>query len=323
MEKYIALALHYMKRIHPVLFWYMLAVHILGILGLWRIPQCSNETLFFALILGQTCGLGITVGAHRLWAHRSFEASFPVRFVLMLLNCVANQGSILHWVRDHRVHHKHTETTADPHNAQNGFFFSHVGWLLIKKHKDVKIAGSEIDCSDVLEDWNVWIQDKCHPFLELYMCFIMPAQVASHFWGEEFWNGFFVIGATRYLIGLHATWCVNSVAHLFGDHPYDAQSYPAENPFVAFITLGEGWHNWHHKYPFDYATSEFGFSAQFNPSKVVIDLLAMFGQVWNRKRATAAWAMGRIKREKNRELGIPDPKPLLRPWEIERNAKIQ
>merc|ERR1712194_187220 len=105
-----------------------------------------------------------------------------------------------------------------------------------------------------------------------------------------------VAGALRYAIVLHFTWCVNSAAHLYGDHPYDPLSYPGENPFVSFVAVGEGWHNWHHKYPFDYAASEFGISSQYNPSKLVIDTCAFMGLVWNRKRATASWRLCRNRR---------------------------
>ena len=100
------------------------------------------------------------------------------------------------------------------------------------------------------------------------MCYVMPAQVASYLWGEDFWRAFFVAGALRYAVVLHFTWFVNSAAHLYGDHPYDPMSYPAENPFVSYCAIGEGWHNWHHKYPYDYAASEHGWTSQFNPTKV-------------------------------------------------------
>jgi stearoyl-CoA desaturase (Delta-9 desaturase) len=240
-------------------------------------------------------GLGITAGCHRLWAHRSYEASFAVRVFLMLCNSIACQGSIHHWVRDHRLHHKFSETETDPHNAQRGFFFAHMGWLMIKKHPKVLKAGREMDMSDVMEDPVVWFQKKSDPWLTLYMCLVMPAQVASYFWGESFLNGFFVPGALRYCFGLHVTFLVNSAAHIYGDHPYDGSLPPTENPIVAFFALGEGWHNWHHKYPFDYAASEFGISSQFNPTKLFIDFLACFGFVWGRKRATNVWRQARCR----------------------------
>ena len=245
---------------------------------------------------------------HRLWAHRSYEACFAVRLFLVLCNSIANQGSIFYWARDHRVHHKFSETDADPHNASRGFFFAHMGWLFVKKHPDVIKAGRSMDFSDLLEDPLVALQKKADPYFAWYMCFILPAQVAAYGWGETFWNGFFVAGALRFVAVLHFTWLVNSAAHLYGDHPYDATSYAAENPIVAFVSIGEGWHNWHHKYPFDYSASEFGFSAQFNPSTLFIDALEAAGLVWNKKRATAAWTIARARRDGNTANGISLPK---------------
>jgi len=302
---------------------YISLVHVLAFAGLFYVPYCSNETLLWAFILWPISGAGITVGVHRLWSHKSYDAAFSVRFVLMLCNSIANQGSIFHWARDHRVHHKHSETTADPHNAMNGFFFAHIGWLFVKKHPDLVKAGREMDYSDLLEDWCVVIQKNMDPWFALYMCYVMPAQVASRFWGESFWNAWFVCGALRYCVVLHFTWLVNSAAHLYGDHPYDLLSYPAENPFVSWAAMGEGWHNWHHKYPFDYAASEFGITSQFNPSKLIIDILAGVGLVWNRKRGHAAWKMGRTRRDRDIANGVPMLKRAPRPWEIQDEKKVE
>jgi stearoyl-CoA desaturase (delta-9 desaturase) len=296
---------------------YVSIVHAVAWVGLLTVSKCSYETLIWAFVLWPISGFGITVGVHRLWSHRSYEASFIVRAFLMLCNSVANQGSIFHWARDHRVHHKYSETDADPHNATRGFFFAHMGWLFVKKHPAVVKAGRELDFSDLKDDSLVMFQKKLDPWFTLYMCFVMPAQVATY-WGEDFWNAFYVAGALRYCVVLHFTWLVNSAAHLYGDHPYDVLSYPSENPFVSFCSVGEGWHNWHHKYPFDYAASEFGVSSQFNPSKMLIDFFAALGLVWGRKRATAAWSMGKVRRDRDRENGIPLPKPDARPWEVPR-----
>lgn len=296
---------------------YITLVHVVGIIGLFKIPECSKETLLWAFCLWPISAFGITVGVHRLWSHRSYEASFLVRVFLMLCNSMANEGSIFHWARDHRVHHKYSETDADPHNAMRGFFFSHMGWLYVKKHPDVIKAGREIDFSDLYEDPVVMFQKKLDPWFAFYMCFVFPAQVATKFWGESFWSAFFVAGGLRYLFVLHVTWLVNSAAHLYGDHPYDVVSYPAENPIVAFFSAGEGWHSWHHKYPYDYAASEFGITSQFNPSKLLIDFLSAVGLVRGRKRATDAWALGRARRDREREAGVPLRKPAPRPWEVD------
>jgi stearoyl-CoA desaturase (Delta-9 desaturase) len=251
-------------------------------------------------------GAGITVGAHRLWAHRTYEASLPVRIVLMLCNSMANQRSIYHWCRDHRVHHKYSETTADPHDATRGFFFAHIGWLLIRKHPDVGKLGKSVDITDLWDDPVVRFQEYLDPWFAAYMCYIFPAQIARYFWGESFWLGFLVPGGLRYCYVLHCTFLVNSAAHLYGDHPYDANSHPAENPIVSWFAIGEGWHNWHHKYPYDYATSEFGITSQYNPSKLIIDVLANLGLVWGRKRAISNWAMGRESRARREQQALRD-----------------
>jgi len=113
---------------------YISLVHIAASIGVLRVLDCKWQTLWLAFWLWPVTGLGITAGVHRLWAHRSYNAKTPYRILLMLFNSIANQGSIYHWSRDHRVHHKYSETDADPHNATRGLFFSHMGWLLVKKH---------------------------------------------------------------------------------------------------------------------------------------------------------------------------------------------
>jgi len=301
-----------------------LLVHSLAIAALFRIPYCSKNTLLWAFLLWPISGFGITVGAHRLWSHRSYEACFPVRFFLMLCNTIANQGSIVHWVKDHRVHHKFSETESDPHNAMRGFFYAHIGWLLLKKDPAVIKAGKTLDFSDLYEDPVVAFQKKLDPWFALYMCMVMPAQVAKYFWGEDFWRALLVAGALRYVFVLHCTFLVNSAAHLYGDHPYDSSSWGgAENPLVSWFAIGEGWHNWHHKYPFDYAASEFGISSQYNPSKLLIDFLAFFGLVWGRKRGTGAWSLRKARRNMDQEAGILAPTVAPRPWLLQSNVKAK
>lgn len=275
---------------------FLTLAHVAALFGLYTIPQCDKYTLLWAFCCWPISGLGITGGAHRLWAHRSYKATLPVRIFLMLANSMANQGSIWHWSRDHRVHHKHSETEADPHNATRGMVFAHVGWLLVKKHPSVVEAGKTLNFDDLINDPVVMFQKRYDPWFALFMCFVFPGLVCM-LWGGNFWHGYWVAGALRYVCVLHFTWLVNSWAHFFGDRPYDPASWPAENPLVAFLALGEGWHNWHHKYPFDYATSEFGIAKQFNPTKLFVDTCCFLGLASERKRATGAWAKLKATRQ--------------------------
>lgn len=126
----------------------------------------SNFTYFYshifvsALIIASAGAIGITAGAHRLWAHKAYRARWPLRLILAIFQTLAFQNHIYEWVRDHRVHHKFTDTDADPHNSNRGFFFSHIGWLMLRKHKDVIVKGKTVDMSDLEKDWVVMLQKR-------------------------------------------------------------------------------------------------------------------------------------------------------------------
>lgn len=111
-------------------------------------------------MVGYLGGVGITAGAHRLWAHKCYKAKWPLRLILMFFQTMAFQNHIYEWVRDHRVHHKFTDTDADPHNSKRGFFFSHMGWLMVRKHQDVMERGKSVDMSDLEKDPIVMWQKK-------------------------------------------------------------------------------------------------------------------------------------------------------------------
>ena len=194
-----------MKNIRWAMGGYITFVHILGLYGLFYVPQCKAATLWWAFVLWPITGFGITGGAHRLWAHRSYTAKPLYRCIVMLMNSCANQGSIWHWARDHRTHHFHSETVADPHDAIRGFVFAHIGWLYLKKDKRVAEAGNMVNMDDLREDGFVMWQKKYDPWWNLFWCFGMPAFVASRMWGERFMNAFMVAGALRYLWVLHCT----------------------------------------------------------------------------------------------------------------------
>lgn len=259
---------------------YLLTTHILAIIGLFKI---NNLYLFIEMILWyQICGWGVTAGMHRLWSHRSFKAKLPTRIFLMILASMSNQGSIYHWCRDHRTHHKFSDTDSDPHNIKRGFFYSHMGWLLLKKDNLVISAGKTLSSQDLLDDWVVWINYKLNPICNHFWCYIIPGLYGL--WRlKSFWDGLLIFGSLRWIIELHSTWCVNSVSHTYGYRPYkDIEA--SENLFTSLVANGEGWHNWHHAFPYDYAAAEDGFLMQWNHTKILIDFLWLFGQTYNLKR---------------------------------------
>jgi stearoyl-CoA desaturase (delta-9 desaturase) len=246
------------------------------------------ETLLLAFVLYILSALGITGGVHRLWAHRSYKAGLPLRVILMIFNSIANQGCIFHWARDHRVHHLYSDTVADPHDARRGFWFSHMGWLILKKHPAILAAGRGLNLTDLTSDPVVMLQKRADPFWNLIWCFAFPAFASLH-WGELLWHGFLVAGALRYVCLLHATWAVNSVVHCWGPKPYNPSHKTTENGWVSIFALGEGWHNWHHAFDWDYAAAELGALQQFNPTKVFLDCMIFLGLAWAPKRADKVW----------------------------------
>ncbi|UYV77577.1 SCD [Cordylochernes scorpioides] len=192
------------------------------------------------------------------------------------------------WVRDHRMHHKFVDTDADPHNIKRGFFFAHMGWLMCKKHPDVIEKGKTIDMSDVLADPLVRFQRKYFKLLVLVFSLILPTLFGVYVLGESYYISFCVLAMSRYMLILHGTWTVNSLAHYAGYQTFDKSQKARDNIFVSFITLGEGWHNYHHVFPWDYSTSELGYF--FNFSKYFIDLMAKIGQAYDLRSATISQA---------------------------------
>ncbi|CDJ43157.1 fatty acyl-CoA desaturase, putative [Eimeria tenella] len=272
--------------------------HAFAVAGLVKLVMHERCWELFAdtMLLYIVGGLGITCGAHRLWSHRAYKASGALRFVLMMLTSLANQGSIFHWCRDHRVHHKNSDKEGDPYNASRGFFYSHVGWLLLKKPPSVREAGKQLCFDDLIADPYVRFQHKMDPWWNQFWCFVAPA-IYAYYKYNDFWAGFFILGCFRWCICLHATWTVNSTAHIWGDRRYTVEGNPCESCFTSLVAVGEGWHDWHHKYPYDYAASEGGVLDQYNPSKLVIDICARLGLAWDLRRATTAWKMLKAERE--------------------------
>ncbi|CAG2182930.1 unnamed protein product, partial [Oppiella nova] len=166
--------------------------------------------------------------------------------VLMLLESSAMQRSVYVWSRDHRIHHKFSETDADPHNSNRGLFFAHIGWLLVQKHPKFVEKRNEIDINDLKADPIVMFQKRHMALLSLVCGIIVPVIVPMLLWDESFMNAF-IANTLRYLYALHSTFLVNSAAHMYGIRPYDELIEPRESNFAIYFTFGEGYHNFHHR----------------------------------------------------------------------------
>ncbi|CAL1709075.1 unnamed protein product [Somion occarium] len=203
---------------------------------------------------------GITAGYHRLWAHRSYNAAKPLQYFLAMAGAGAVEGSIKWWSRGHRAHHRYTDTELDPYNAHRGFFYSHVGWMLLKPRRKPGAA----DVSDLSRSGVVRWQHRWYIYLILGAGFIFPMLVAGLGWGD--WRGGLIYaGAARLCFVHHSTFCVNSLAHWLGEAPFDDKHTPRDHLITALVTVGEGYHNFHHQFPMDYRNAIKWY--QYDPTK--------------------------------------------------------
>ncbi|CAD5220078.1 unnamed protein product [Bursaphelenchus okinawaensis] len=258
------------------------ALHIGALIGLYQFLFLAKwQTMLFTLFLYAVGSMGITIGAHRLWSHKSFKAKMPFQFVLMLADTVAFQNDVIEWARDHRCHHKWTDTDADPHNTNRGFFFSHMGWLLMRKHPKITEMGKKLDLSDLYANPILMFQKRNFLPLAFLITVLIPTAIPVYFWGEKAYYAFYCAVLFRYCLTLHVTWFINSVAHMFGYRPYDRKLTAVESVWTSITAFGEGGHNYHHTFPQDYRASEMSYL--FNWSRYVIDTVAQFGWVYDLK----------------------------------------
>ncbi|KAF8508243.1 hypothetical protein BU17DRAFT_77968 [Hysterangium stoloniferum] len=232
---------------------------ILTIWGLYT-TRLQWRTAIFSVMYYFFTGLGITAGYHRLWAHRSYNASKPLEYFLALAGAGAVEGSIKWWARGHRAHHRYTDTDLDPYGAHHGLLWSHIGWMIVKPRRKPGVA----DVSDLSKNQVVRWQHRHYLPLFLIMGLFVPMAVAGLGWGD--WRGgFFFAGAARLMFVHHSTFCVNSLAHYLGDTPFDDKHTPRDHFITALVTIGEGYHNFHHQFPMDYRNAIKWY--QYDPTK--------------------------------------------------------
>jgi stearoyl-CoA desaturase (delta-9 desaturase) len=252
-------------------------VAILGTVWLTLTGNLHPATLIAAFCFMIMTGLAVTAGYHRLFAHRSYKATWPVRLVYLLLGAAAFEGSALEWSVDHRRHHRYVDTDKDPYNINRGFWYAHMGWLIFldPKQRDFKHV------SDLHKDPLVRFQHRFFIAIAIAMGFLLPAAIAS-LWGDV-WGGLIIVGALRITINQQLTFCINSVSHKFGKRNYSQQQSARDNWITALFTYGEGFHNFHHQFMFDYRNGVRFY--HFDPTKWLIRLLAWLRLASDLKRA--------------------------------------
>ncbi len=216
---------------------FMLAVHA-GALAAFA--WFSWGALFTGLALYVLTGLGITVGYHRLLAHRAFRARTFVTRVLATMGSLALQGGPLRWVADHRQHHFHSDADGDPHDIARGWFFAHVGWIFYVFPKDYDQWRIRQQARDLFRDpYLVWLEKYDFvPGFALGGLLLLAGGLPYFLWGF----------CARLVLLYHSTWLVNSACHSWGYRSFD-NAPGTNNWLVALLAFGEGWHNNHHAWP--------------------------------------------------------------------------
>jgi stearoyl-CoA desaturase (delta-9 desaturase) len=207
-----------------------------------------RPTFIWSIVYYFLTAFGITGGYHRLWSHRCYSARLPLRIFLAFVGAGAIQGSIRWWSANHRAHHRWTDTEKDPYSVMRGLLYSHLGWMVL--NNDPKIKG-RTDVSDLDSDPVVVWQHKNYGKCLLFTAWIFPTLVAGFGWGD-WWGGLVYAGIIRACFAQQATFCVNSLAHWIGEQPFDDRRSPRDHVLTALVTMGEGYHNFHHEFPSDY-----------------------------------------------------------------------
>lgn len=276
-----------------------------------------------AIFLFYFTGMSITAGYHRLWSHKTYDANIVVRVILAIGGAMALQNSILHWSSDHRIHHRHVDDNEkDPYSAKRGLWFAHIGWMLReyqeKRYDDYR------NCKDLQKDKVVMWQHN----------YYLPIVLAANFGVTGFlgWlNGdilgmILVAGVLRLVLVHHVTFFINSLAHFWGNQPYTDSNTARDNGVLAFFTFGEGYHNYHHIFEYDYRNGIRWY--QFDPTKWLIRGLSYMGFTYNLRRVPEeriekARAAMQLQRASEQVSVLPNAEELMHTIEQEYELLMQ
>jgi stearoyl-CoA desaturase (delta-9 desaturase) len=283
----------------------------------------SVSTVIAAVLATGYCGMSITAGYHRLWSHRAYEAHPLVRFVYAIGGAFALQNSILHWSSDHRVHHAHVDDNErDPYSARRGFWYAHIGWMLreyqASRYHDYR------NVRDLQRDPIVVWQHRHYLALALGTNFGFPLLFGVV--SGDIIGSLLLVGVLRLVVSHHATFFINSLAHMWGRQPYSDRNTAKDNPLVALLTYGEGYHNFHHAFQFDYRNAIRWW--QFDPTKWWIHGLGWLGLAKNLKtcpeeRIQKALLTQQWRHARQRLQQLPNAEELLQRLQAEHDQLMQ
>ena len=229
--------------------------------------------------------MSITLGYHRLFSHISFKAKWPVRFFTLVFGACAFENACLDWASDHRRHHKHVDHEGDPYDISKGFMWAHIGWLMFKLNPEPPMD----NVNDLRKDKLVMWQYKYVHWIGLVVGLVIPTLLGglyNHWVGESVMvgalGGFLIAGVARIVIAQHCTFFINSLCHTVGRQPYSSSHSARDSAIMAFLTFGEGYHNYHHEFQHDYRNGVKPW--QWDPTKWAIWTLSKVGLIEGLRR---------------------------------------
>ena len=227
---------------------------VTGIALLWGVGF-SWVHLWLLLGMYVLTAIGITVGYHRLFTHKSFETNVVVKAALAVLGSMAAEGPVLRWVAMHRCHHQHSDTEADPHSPHShgngvmgtlkGFWRAHVGWFFEASPPNIGRYVPDLKADGVVRNisnlFPLWVA------IGLIVPAVLGGVLTQSWLGVLL--GFIWGGLARIFLVHHVTWSVNSVCHIWGTRPFRSHDESRNNAVLGILAFGEGWHNNHHAFP--------------------------------------------------------------------------
>ncbi|KAM5457473.1 putative stearoyl-CoA 9-desaturase [Microsporum audouinii] len=251
-------------------------------------------------------GVSITAGYHRLWSHKSYQASTPLQYFFAIWGASSCQWSILWWVRHHRSHHQYLDTDKDPYNAPRGLLYSHIGWLIGLNPE----AWGEVDISDLESSPVVRWQKKYYVLIAILVALFLPVTIAHFGWNDGL-GAFVYCALLRTNVMTQSTFLVNSISHApwAGTQPYSDASTATNVPLVGFIAAGEGNHNFHHAFPRDYRAGVHWH--ELDVTQWFIWVCAKLGLAWDLQTTNPVEIKKALLRQKDRAQGVVQELPVM------------
>ncbi len=260
---------------------YFAAVHLLALVAapLWGVlVGFSGWAWLTAGLIWLFSGLSITAGYHRLWSHRSYRAAWPLKLFFVIFGTFSLQNSVLIWCARHRVHHRFVDDVErDPHSIRAGFWHAHIGWMLRRwSSSDVDFDQVRDLQADPLLRWQ-----HQHYWVLTWLLNLGVPVLLGLLVGEVI-GMVLLAGAVRLVFSQHCTFFINSLAHSWGKRHYSEGNSSRDNGWLALLTWGEGYHNFHHTFQADYRNGERWW--HFDPGKWLIGACSAAGLASKLKR---------------------------------------